>query len=410
MLWLHGGGFSGGSGSDRAYEGVNLALRGDVVVVTINHRLNAFGYLYLGELAGRDYAASGNIGQLDIIAALGWVKNNIVQFGGDPNNVTIFGWSGGARKVATLLATPAAKGLFHKAIIQSGSQLRALTSDVATEFAARVLRELDLKPSQVAELQGLPMERLVAASGVIGQGMDGSLGRLGIFRMQGFMPVIDDAVVPDHPFDPVASPVHAQVPVMVGVTKQESTFNLRGDKAIMSRAVTEAELMERARLIAGTAAERVVKTYGDLYHGTSPTERYVLMTTHRGFGYDMLALADRRSALGKAPVYAYQFAWQPPPTAPGMMAHHGIELTFIFDITSRVPEPTGGAPEAAALAEKVRSAWAAFAWTGNPSNPKLGTWPAYEATRASMVLDNESKVVNDPIGAERRLWSTVIGS
>ena len=407
MFWLHGGGFGGGSGADRAYEGVNLALRGDVVVVTINHRLNVFGYLHLGDLVGENFAASGNVGQLDIVAALGWVKENIAQFGGDPNNVTIFGWSGGARKVANLLAMPPAKGLFHKAIIQSGSQLRVLPRDVATEFASEVLRELGLKPTQVAELQALPMERLLAASAAIGRGMDSSAIQRGIFSMRGLMPVVDGTILPDHPFDPLASSVHAQVPVMVGLTKQESTFNLRGDKAIMSRALTEAELMERARFIAGTAAERVVKAYGELYPGTSPTERYVLMTTHRGFGYDTLALADRRRDLGKAPVYVYQFAWQPPATAPGMMAHHGIELTFVFDITSRVPEPTGGGPEAAALAEKVRSAWTAFARSGNPSNPNLGTWPAYAATRATMVFDNEPKVVNDPIGAERHLWATV---
>ena len=409
MLWLHGGGFGAGSGSDRAYEGVNLALRGDVVVVTINHRLNVFGYLHLGDLVGRDYAASGNVGQLDIIAALGWVKENIAQFGGDPNNVTIFGWSGGARKVANLLAMPNARELFHKAIIQSGSQLRALPRDVATELAGEVLRELGLKPSQVPELQALPMERLLAASAAIGRGMDSAPLQRGVFSMRGLMPVIDGAILPDHPFDPVASPLHAQVPLMVGVTKQESTFNLRGDKAIMARALTEAELLERARSIAGTAAERVVKAYGELYPGTSPTERYVLMTTHRGFGYDTLALADRRRDLGKAPVYAYQFAWQPPAAAPGMMAHHGIELTFVFDLTSRVPEPTGGSPEAASLAEKVRSAWVAFARSGNPSTPKLGTWPAYDATRATMILDNEPTVVNDPIGGERRLWETVAG-
>jgi para-nitrobenzyl esterase len=304
---------------------------------------------------------------------------------------------------------PAARGLFHKAIIQSGSQLRAVPRDVATEFAARVLREVGLKPTQVSELQALPMERLLAASAAIGQGLDASSIRRGVFVMQGWMPVVDGATLPDHPFDPVASPLHAAVPLMVGITKQESTFNLRGDKAILSRALTEAELLERARALAGTAAERVVKGYAELYPGASPTERYVLMTTHRGFGYDMIALADRRRALGKAPVYAYQFAWQPPAAAPGMMAHHGIELTFVFDITARVPQPTGGAPDAAALAEKVRAAWAAFARSGNPSNPKLGAWPAYGATRATMVFDTESKVVNDPIGAERHLWATVLG-
>ena len=409
MVWLHGGGFSGGSGANREYDSVNLALRGDVVAVTINHRLNIFGYLHLGDVLGNEYAASGNAGQLDIIAALNWVKENIAQFGGDPNNVTIFGQSGGARKVANLLAMPPAKGLFHKAIIQSGAQLRSYPRDIASEFGVRVLRELGLKPSQVAELQAVPAERLLAAAAAIGQGIDGSSGRLGVFRMQGWMPVVDGVVLPDHPCDPVASPVSADVPVIIGINKQESTFNMRGDKTILSRALTEAELMDRARLLVGNAAERIVKGYGDLYPGTSPTERWVLMTTHRAFGYDTVAFEDRRRALGRAPVYAYQFAWQPPPNATGMMAHHGLELTFVFDITSRVPEPTGGSPQAPALAEKMRSAWAAFAHSGNPSNPKLGMWPAYDGTRPTMVFDNESKVVHDPLGDERHLWATVIG-
>ena len=409
MVWLHGGGFSGGSGADAAYDGVNLALHGDVVAVTLNHRLNVFGYLYLGDLLGKEYDVSGNAGQLDIIAALGWVKDNIAQFGGDPNNVTIFGWSGGARKVANLLGTPAAKGLFHKAIIQSGAQLRSYPRDIATELAAQVLRELSLKPTQMSELQAVPAERLLAASNAIGQGIDGSSLRMGVFRMQGWMPVVDGVVLPDHPCDPVMSPVQADVPVIIGINKQESTFNMRGDKVILSRTLTEAELLERARLLVGTAAERVVKAYGEIYAGASPTERYVLMTTHRGFGYDTVAFEDRRRALGKAPVYAYQFAWQPPPNAPGMMAHHGLELTFVFDLTSRVPQPTGGDPTAGPLAEKMSAAWVAFAHTGNPSNSKLGAWPAYDAARTTMVFDNEPRVVRDPLGAERHLWATVIG-
>jgi para-nitrobenzyl esterase len=390
------------------YEGITLAQRGDVVVVTINHRLNLFGYLYLGDLLGHDYAASGNAGQLDIIAALRWVKDNISEFGGDPGNVTLFGWSGGARKLDALLASPGARGLFHKAIIQSGAQLRLYPRDTATEFAARVLRELGVKPSQLAELQAVPMERLLAANAVVGQGIDSSWGRMGLFRMQGWMAVVDGVTVPEHPFDPIASAAHAQVPLIVGVNKHETTYNMRGDKAVRSRALTEAELLERTRQIAGTAAERVVKAYTEMYPGTSPTERWVLLTTHRSHGYDTVTVADRRRALGKAPVYAYQFAWQPPANAPGMMAHHGIELTFVFDLTSRVPEPTGGSPQAAPLAEKVRSAWVSFARSGNPGTPGQ-PWPAYDGNRTTMIWDNEPKMVRDPLGAERHLWATVIG-
>jgi para-nitrobenzyl esterase len=197
--------------------------------------------------------------------------------------------------------------------------------------------------------------------------------------------------------------------MIIGCNKQESTFNMRNDKVILSRALTDAELLDRARQLVGNAAPRMVKAYTELYPSASPTERWVLMTTHRAFGYDTVSFEDRRRSLGKAPLYAYQFAWQPPPNATGMMAHHGLELTFTFDITSRVPEPTGGAPEAAVLAEKMRSAWAAFAHTGNPSNPKLGNWPAYDNRRTTMLFDNEPKVIHDPLGAEHQLWATTIG-
>ena len=409
MFWIHGGGFTSGSGSSSVYDGVNLATRGDVVVVTINHRLNVFGYLHLADVAGKEYAASGNVGQLDIIAALAWVKGNIGRFGGDPNNVTIFGQSGGGRKISNLLAMPVARGLFHKAVIQSGSQLRAMPRDLASEYAAELLRELGLKPSQLGELQAVPTERLIAAYNAIEQRQDLMPRRRGTYYQQGFGPVIDGSILPGHPFDPFASPVHADVPLMVGSNKQESAAQLRPDQAISSRALTEEDLMQRAQNLAGSAAGRVVKAYGEIYPGTSPTERYVLMATHRAYGFDVTTLADRRHALGRAPVYAYQFAWQPPAHAPGMMAHHSLELTFVFDNTSKVPEPTGGAPEAAALAEKMSAAWMAFARTGNPGNAKTGAWPAYTGTRAVMVFDNQSTVVNDPVGAERRLWATVIG-
>jgi para-nitrobenzyl esterase len=409
MFWIHGGGFTTGSGSSPVYDGVSLASRGDVVVVSINHRLNVFGYLHLGDSIGGEYAASGNVGQLDVIAALAWVRDNIAQFGGDPSNVMIFGQSGGGRKTSNLLAMPGAKGLFHRAVIQSGSQLRAMPRDLAGEYTSEFLRELGLKPTQLAELQAVPMERMIAAFRAIDGRQDLMPRRRGVYYQQGFGPVIDGSILPDHPFDPVASAISADVPLMVGCNKHESAAQLRPDRTISSRALTEQELMQRAEVLAGSAAERVVNAYREIYPSASASERYVLMATHRAYGFDVVTLADRRLALGRAPVYVYQFAWQPPANAPGMMAHHGLELTFVFDNTTKVPGPTGGAPEAAALAETVSSAWIAFARSGNPGNPKLPNWPAYRGSRATMVFDNECRVVEDPLGAERHLWATVIG-
>jgi len=223
MFWCHGGGFISGSGG-AAYDGSNLARRGDVVVVTINHRLNGLGFLHLGDIGGPEFAASGNVGMLDIVAALEWVRDNIAAFGGDPANVTVFGESGGGRKTAVLMAMPAAKGLFHRAIIESGPELRVNERPYATELAEAVLSELGLKPSQLEELQRLPLKRVMAALGAASAKMPSSNAR------GGFRPVVDGTVLPSHPFSPAAPPISTDIPLLVGFNKTEATLFLAGDK------------------------------------------------------------------------------------------------------------------------------------------------------------------------------------
>jgi para-nitrobenzyl esterase len=408
MFWCHGGGFATLSGSSPIYDGVNLAKRGDVVVVGLNHRLNVFGYLHLGDLAGKAYASSGNAGMLDIVAALSWVRDNITRFGGDPNNVTIFGESGGGRKVSTLLAMPAAKGLFHRAIIQSGPGLHMQPRDMATELAAEFIHELGLKPNQVSELHDLPAARLIAAFSAVEGRQDSQSRQKGVYSQQGFGPTVEGSILPTYPFDPVAPVVSADVPILIGTNRHEMALFLRGDSKVFSRSLTEDELRARVQVMGSDAADRIMKVYREAHPNLSPAERYILMTTDRTYRFDSITLAQRKHAAGRAPVYMYRFDWETPVQEGKLLAHHALELSFVFDNTTKVPGPSGGGPAAAALAEKVSDAWMAFARTGSPKTSKLPAWPAYTSDlRATMLLNDECRVAQDPGGAERHLWATV---
>jgi para-nitrobenzyl esterase len=407
MLWLHGGGYTGGSGADPRADGVNLCNRGDVVVVTINNRVNLFGWLYLAALGGDEYAASGAAGMLDQVMALTWVRDNIARFGGDPNNVTIWGIAGGARKTSTLLAMPSARGLFHRAIIESGAQLRIHPTDLATEMALAVLAEVGLKPNQVAQLASLPAERLVKARAAIESRQDSSYRQKGVYVQVGFVPAVDGRFIPTHNCDPFYPAVSADVPLLIGANKHESGNFLKADPKIDAESLTSEELLVRAQGLAGTGAARLVEFYRTANPNASPAEIYVLMCSHRAFGFDVLGMAERKLALNKGPVYKYQFAWEAPPSAPGWRAYHELEGSFVFDNTTKVPRQSGGGPAAAALAAKVADAWIAFARSGNPSTPSL-RWPAYTREgRQIMVLNNECATASDPAVAERHAWATL---
>lgn len=406
MVWIHGGGFNTLSGSSPMYDGVNLAKRGDVVVITLNHRLNVFGFLHLGDLAGEQYAQSGNEGMLDLVHALKWVRANITQFGGDPGNVTIFGESGGGRKVSTLLAMPAAQGLFHRAIIESGPGVHMQPRDLATEIAVSVLNELDLPVSQISRIQDIPMEKVLAAYSVVEGRLDAQSRDKGVIEMHGFVPTTGVEDLPENPFDPVAPSVSADIPLLIGTNKHEMALFTRGDPKIYNRTLTEDELKQRVKELAGPGADHVLDVYNTAYPGSHPAVRYILIETDRIYRFNSIVVAERKAALRKAPVYMYLFAWETPPD-PKMLAHHALEITFAFDNTSRVRGPSGGGPKPAALADKMSDAWIAFARTGNPNTPKLPEWPVYDVQkRPTMVFNDESRVANDPGGAERHLWST----
>jgi para-nitrobenzyl esterase len=260
MVWLHGGGFGTGSGSDSDYQGTGLCKRGDVVVVTLNHRLNTFGYLYLGDVAGERFAQSGNLGMLDIVAALQRVRDNIAAFGGDPGNVTIFGESGGAGKVSVVCAMPAARGLFHKAIMQSGPCMKISDKERGTAIARQLLADLNLTPQQVGELQSLDATKLlVAASAAERKIVPPSLGNSPL----GLVPLVDNVVIHHHPFDREASLESAHVPFMVGSTKDDALLFV-GSMPSWGK-FTDAELQSAAQATAGARAQQALYLYKRLY-------------------------------------------------------------------------------------------------------------------------------------------------
>lgn len=398
MLWCHGGGFATGSGSGAGTDGTNLARRGDVVMITINHRLNALGFTYLEEFGGADFAESGDAGMLDIAHALRWVKANIEEFGGDPNNVTIFGQSGGGRKVATLLAMPSAKGLFHRAIIQSGATLRLVEREQATRVAAELMSQLGLQRTQVRQLQAVPLGQLMKAYA-------DTMNAMNVDQMtMGFSPTANGRSVPTHPFDPVASSVSPDVPLMLGSTRTELTGQT-DDEAF---SLDEAGMRARMDKLLGDQAGHAIEVYRKHNPKATASELYFLMASDHRYSAPVMKIAERRAAMGRGPVYLYYFCWETPVNGGRLRSPHGIEVPFAFDNT-KIHRLTSGSPEAPALADKVSSAWIAFARSGDPNTPKLPRWPRYDAQRrATMVFNNASKVENDPIGEQReamfRAW------
>jgi para-nitrobenzyl esterase len=394
MFWCHGGGFATGSGSSPDNDGTNLAHRGDVVVVTINHRLNVLGFANLSAFSD-DFAASGDAGMLDIVQALKWVRANISQFGGDQNMVTIFGQSGGGRKVETLLAMPSATGLFHRAIIESGAALTVVDRDLAIRNSEQLLSKLGIDKTNVRALQRLPVEKIMSAYFAVlkdNPDVDPSLG--------GFSPTVDGKILPQHPFVPSASPVSADVPVMIGCTRTEMTLFSLNDPSAFSQ--TDEDMRKRVNNLLGDRAPAMIDLYRKLNPGAPPSDLYFLIASDLRYGAPTMIAAQRRAALGKAPVFLYYFTWETPVQGGRLKSPHTMEIPFAFDNVKISARMTGGGPEAMALADKVSDAWIAFARTGDPNTPKLPHWPAFDAKdRATMVINNVSKVVNDPLREQR---------
>ena len=383
MVWLHGGGFTSGSGSYSMYDGLNMARKHDVVTVTVNHRLNSFGFLYLADVGGEKYAHASNCGILDVVAALKWVRDNIAGFGGDPANVTIFGQSGGAGKVSTLMAMPAAKGLFHRAIVQSGANLRGVSPADAAKSAQTLMTKLAVKTPD--ELQQVPMEDLVKAT-LSTPGL-----RLG--------PVVDGHSLPDGPFDPTAPALSADIPLLIGSTEYEVNFFPQTKFDPIDDAGLHAAVKQATRA-SDEAADKLIAVYHKGRPSVSNIELSQIIASD-GFRAGVITETERKAAQ-KAPVYSYYFTWKSPVRDGKLKAFHTLEIPFVLENVDNAKSMTGTGEDRYPLEERMSGAWAAFARSGNPNHKALSNWPAFNTTqRATMVFDNEAKVVNDPRGEER---------
>jgi para-nitrobenzyl esterase len=396
MVWIHGGGFVNGSAVGRMFDGTALARR-DNVLVSLNHRLNVFGYLHLADIAGEEYTGSGLAGMLDIIMALKWVQENIEAFGGDPNNVTIFGESGGSRKVSILMAMPLAKGLFHRAIIESSPGMLGKEAKEASEFAERLLARLGIKPKQIKKLQELPPKQLLGAFEVPRP----PVGIIGAGKFVAFNPVVDGHFLPAHPFYPVAAPTASEIPLIIGTNRDEAALFMANDPQCCK--LTESELRQRLAPMLGDRLERILGAYKQNRPGATPWDLLIgIMSEDRRLG--CISTAERKIAGGTAPVYMYLFSWQSDYRNYLYKACHTIEIPFVFDTVGDVPL-TGSRPNKYNLAKAMSDAWSAFARRGDPNHQEIPIWEPYDLDkRATMILDVPCRVENDPYRGELDAW------
>jgi para-nitrobenzyl esterase len=409
MVWLHGGAFSYGSANSAWYDGGSLARRNDVVVVGVNHRLNIFGHLDLSGSGDERFAPSGNAGVLDLVAALEWVREHAARFGGDPGNVTIFGQSGGGGKVSALLAMPRAKGLFHKAIIQSGAGVRFAERERTARLADAVLKQLEIGPhpssSQLGALQALPIARLTEAIGPAQKTLPPT--RYALLDRYNFGPVIDGQVLPAHPFDPAASALSDDIPLMIGGTKYEFAIYLAPDDAVWNRTLGEEEMKKRIAAVAGDAADGLVAYYKRRDPAATPSDLLISGLTAANFQVRSTLLAERKVARAKAPAWMYRFDWETPAFGGRLKSPHSMDIPFVFNTLEAIGEPHRK-PHAQDLADRVSTTWATFARNGDPANKSIPAWPTYtNDKRATMVLNDECKVAGDPDGEVRPVWSKI---
>jgi len=395
MVYFHGGGYVAHAANFSIYDGVNLCRRGDVVVVTLNHRLNAFGYLYLAELGGPEFADSGNVGQLDLILALKWVRDNISEFGGNPDRVLIFGQSGGGGKVATLMAMPSGAGLFHRAATSSGGAVTALTPEEATWRAEAVLNALDLSLDQIDKLKTVSIDNLIEASRASDQ----------------YGPVVDGRNLPRGPFSPDAPSISAHIPFMVGTNHDESrSLLVENNQALLylTWETLKQNLAPYSKRMGNL--DRVIDLYRRLYPNYSASDVFFSATTDSLAWRAALLEIERRAALpsGSAPTYSYELRWGSPFDHGRYKACHGLDVPFVFDNVALSHRMTGTGPDAYVLAAQMSEAYLAFARNGDPNNPRLPHWPPYDLPRrATLVFDVVPKVIDDPRGAERRFFSQI---
>jgi para-nitrobenzyl esterase len=385
LVSFHGGGWATGSANGPMYDGGQLSLLGDVVVVTVNHRLASFGYTHLAAVgAPEEFKHAGVCGVMDMVASLEWVRDNIAAFGGDPSRVMIFGQSGGGSKTSTLLATPAAKGLFHRAAVQSGSLLRLAEPADAEKTADEFLKKLGLTRARAGDIQRLPWEQLLEAQAGINPG---------------FTPVMDGRYLPHHPFDPAAPPESRDVPVIISTTLEDAALRLTNWD--LNDAGLTALLNERYN---GKASE-ILALYQPVSAGRTPYLVQAQVFTDNGTRARAIMQAERKAAQGGAGAWMYVWEWATPGFDGKLGAVHGHDVDASFNLY-RNGICGAGQKAGRQMCTRLASAWVAFAKTGNPDNEHVPHWPKYDAaTRATMVFDTDTRVVNDPRAAIRQYWS-----
>ena len=388
MVWFHGGGFSSGSGASRGYDGVRLARRGDVVVVTVNHRLNVFGYLDLAHY-GDEFRDSSVAGVLDMVQALEWVRDNIESFGGDPDTVMIFGESGGGSKVATLMATEAARGLFHRAVAQSGAFVRFLDRDRAQELATEVVEKLGLTAETIAEIRELPVDAIREAQQGTGAGS---------------APTLDGRTLTHHPFDPEAAPAGRDVPLMLGSNRTESSLfigsadreKLELDWDTLPAAISES--------YPDADTDEIIATYRRLDPDADAADVYLELTTDSRYANGHVVQAESKVRQGGADVFLYLFDWDTPVDGGKWRSPHALEIGFVFDNVAYSESMSGVGDEQQRVADLMADTWIAFARNGNPNHAGLPEWPPYDLDqRPVMVLGESAELVMDARSEQRAL-------
>jgi para-nitrobenzyl esterase len=396
LFWIHGGGFTSGNALEQdGYGGENFARFGDAVFCSINHRLGPLGYCNLAGVGGEPFAASGNVGMLDIVASLQWVRDNIANFGGDPGNVTIMGQSGGGAKVCILTAMPSAKGLFHKAVVLSGASLKSGNKTYSESLGAAVVKEAGLGPDDLAKLQAMPWKDFYAIATRAQQALAKSAGP-GAGMSRGFSPVVDGKILPQDPYYPMAAPTAANVPMIISSVQNEQSYSW-ADAALES--ITLEQVVEKVRARAGFSAgfgdraPEVVESYVKAFPGRKPVEIWSLVSSNRE---SVVALADAKSKQ-PAGVYVDWFTWQPPLFDKRIRAFHCVDISFWFYNTDLMLTHTGGGAAPRALSKKMAGALLQFMKTGDPNGTGLPEWPRYSAAQGqTMIFDNISEAKNDP--------------
>ena len=391
MVWFHGGGFSSGDGSSTAYIGTRLAKRGDVVVVTVNHRLNVFGYTALNHYPG--FEDSAVAGVLDMVQALEWVRDNIEEFGGDPDNVMIFGESGGGAKVSTLMATPKAKGLFHRAAVQSGALLEFPPQERSQAAADKLLSNLDLDADSIDKIRTMPVEEIQAAMKGTGAGA---------------APSLDGRTLIHHPFYPQAAPGGIDIPLMLGTNRTENSIFAGSVAPALFDLTWEGLVFALKRTYPNEDVKAIIKGYREIDPQLDPSDVYFEATTDARWLSGHVVQAERKVMQGGAPAYLYLFNWDTPVDGGKWRSPHALEIGFVFDNVANSESMSGIGEEQQRVADIMADTWIAFARNGDPNNDSIPQWKPYNLDdRPVMVLDTSPELVNDARGKQRALFNDV---